>query len=82
MSTPTDSKQKLSKIVGNRKLNLPCQESIGGILYVVCLYIVVVVGVLLRYDSNSEKAHWEALKRMLLHLRGTCHFNLRFSKSM
>ena len=64
--------------------NVSYASTIGSLMYdMVCTRsnIAHVVRVVSRYMSNSGKQHWEAVKRILRHLRGATSLALYFKQS-
>ena len=54
--------------------NIPYASAVGSLMYAM-LYtqpdICFAVGLVSRYPSNPGPAHWQAIKRISLYLRGT-----------
>jgi len=64
--TTDDEKQKMS--------NVPYASAVGSPMYaMLCtrLDICFAVGLVSHYQSNPETTHWQAVKRIMLYLRGT-----------
>ena len=64
--------------------HVPYASTVGSIMYVmVCtrLEISHAVSVVSRYMDHLEKIHWQAVKWILQHLRGTSHVGLVYDKN-
>ena len=64
--------------------HVPYASTVGSIMYVmVCtrLEISHAVSVVSRYMDHPEKIHWQAVKWILRHLRGTSHVGLVYDKN-
>jgi hypothetical protein len=63
---------------------LPYSSTVGSLMYVmVCIRLDIAhaVGVVSRYMNNLGKEHWEAVKWILIYLRGTANHALCFGGS-
>lgn len=91
VSTPSDTNQKLSidmcassKEDQEAMSNIPYQEAVGSLLYLVQGTrpdIVFAVNDVSRYNSNFGKAHWTAVKRIFRYLQSTIDLRLVYSKT-
>ena len=58
---------------------VPYSSAVGSLMYVMMctrLDIIFVVRLVSRFQSNSELAHWKAIKRILCYLKGTADYRL------
>lgn len=91
VSTPLNSNVKLTKEMCPKSeeemmevQNLPYQNLIGSLMYLAVSTrpdIAHAVSVLSQFNTNYGKEHWIAAKRVLRYLKGTQHWELKFSKS-
>lgn len=89
VKSPTDVNQRLTKEMafdssGNAydMANIPYQEAIGSLLYLVqCTRpdIAHAVGVVSRFNQQHGPAHWAAVKRIFKYLKGTKDYKLVYS---
>lgn len=63
---------------------VPCREAVGSLLYlnhVTRLDINDTVNVVNRYLEKPYNIYWNAMKRILLHLKGTMNYDLFYDSS-
>ncbi|XP_042497505.1 secreted RxLR effector protein 161-like [Macadamia integrifolia] len=66
---------------GQEKLNVPYAQAVGSFLYaMLCIRpdLAFPVGLVNRYQSNPGSAPWEAVKRIMIYIKGTKHLKLCF----
>jgi len=67
-----------------KMVKISCASTICSLMYeMVCTrpYIAYVVIVVSKFMSNTRRKHWEAVKWLLLYLKGTSKTTLCFSKN-
>lgn len=88
ISTPADPNQKLSlnmpmsEINGEEVKNVPYQEAVGSLLYLVQGTrpdLAFAVNDVSRFNTNHSLAHWKAVKRIFRYLKGTIDYKLTFT---
>lgn len=86
VTVPADSNQSLSTLQVNKGEdplpNIPYREAVGSLLFLSMITrpdIVYAVNSVSQYCSNFQKAHWEAVKRIIKYLKGTLGFGIKFT---
>ena len=67
----------------DKPADVPYQEAIGALLYVVQGTrpdIAYIVGALSRYNQNPKIGHWNAVKRVYRYLKGTMNYSIKYTK--
>lgn len=85
-STPLEPNIKLCKPENqSREMNkYPYQQLIGSLMYLAVATrpdIAYAVSLLSQFNTNYEKRHWDAAKRVLRYLKGTSDYGIYFSKN-
>lgn len=83
-ATPMEVGLKLPKLENGKKIDVPYQELIGGLLFLANVSrpdISFAVSYLSRFNNNPDQEHWLAAKRVLRFLKGTRDMKLTFSNS-
>ncbi|CAM8960481.1 unnamed protein product [Rhodiola kirilowii] len=79
VSTPMDPSVKLLPNTGEAVSQLEYSQVIGCLMYAMTSTrpdIAYAVGKLSRYTSNPSTHHWEAIRRVLIYLKGTMNYGL------
>ncbi|XP_055905293.1 uncharacterized protein LOC129940820 [Eupeodes corollae] len=92
VSTPLDNNQKLitethqpSKHEIDYMKTVPYQEAIGSILYATQVSrpdLFFAVGAFSRFNNNSSKSYWIAVKRLFRYIKGTIIYKLEYTRDI
>lgn len=84
--TPADTSLDLrvdeSSLLDNEKF--PFRELVGSLMFLATVTrpdLAFSVNLVSRFLSSYNSSHWEAAKRILRYLRGTCHLGIRYKQN-
>lgn len=81
VSSPIVSIKDLMPIDGDKQTDAPYREAVGCLQYIACACrpdILFATNYLSRFNSRPLSKHWEAVKRVIVYLKSTSNYELKY----